>query len=294
MYMLPDEYEACRLRVAAALRALERALEELTRALAHRDVWVRGPLADPTQNLRSVCDAYATIDLAVAGAPNQSVVALAVVGVDRPTLLLAERVNTLKAQLRSECTPLQRIRRRVPRKEGGTEAIPVIRAILRSIQRSDLNLLAAYRKIPILGATPTRIAYTRARTRAVYRKRVEEIGDMLQQSDAPAAIRDRERLRGLRASETHLALVREHYENIRANVVYAELDRRGKGRVMVSAELPLLYLRKSGAPDPTVHFPEADRDESRPTRKPRQSRVEPDPWLESLPVHRYIPARPTR
>jgi hypothetical protein len=34
------------------------------------------------------------------------------------------------------------------------KAIPVIRVILRNIQRSDLNLLAAYRKIPILGAPP--------------------------------------------------------------------------------------------------------------------------------------------
>lgn len=34
--------------------------------------------------------------------------------------------------------------------------------ILRNIQRSDLNLLAAYRKIPILGAAPTTITYTRA------------------------------------------------------------------------------------------------------------------------------------
>ena len=35
-----------------------------------------------------------------------------------------------------------------------TKAIPVIKVILRNIQRSDLNLLAAYRKIPILSAPP--------------------------------------------------------------------------------------------------------------------------------------------
>jgi len=35
--------------------------------------------------------------------------------------------------------------------------------------------------------------------------------------------------------------VKEHYTNIRANVWFHGLDARSRGRVMVSAELPLLY-----------------------------------------------------
>jgi len=291
MYMKPDEYEQCRLEVAASVRALERALTDFVGALGHEPAHVIGPGPTNDHNLRAVCDAYSTIDLAMDGAPNQSVVALGVVGVPRHVVRLAERVNALKSELRTLCAPLQRVRRRVPRKEGGTEAIPVVRAILRSIQRSDLNLLAAYRKIPILGAMPVSISYTRARTRAVYRKRVEEIGDMLQQNDSPAAIRDRERLRGLRAAETHLALVRDHYENIRANVVYDGLDRRGKGRIMLSAELPILYYQKEGTSPPRVQFPEAAEVEAKPARKPRQSKIDSEPWLESLPVHRYLPTK---
>ena len=105
----------------------------------------------------------------------------------------------------------------------------------------------------------------------------------------PAAIRDRARLAGLRASETHLALVRDHYENIRANVVYAGLDRRGRGRVMISAELPILYLKRMGSEPPRISYPEPAGSEAKPPRKPRQSKIEPEPWLESLPVHRYLP-----
>lgn len=290
MYMRPDEYEQSRLRVAGALRALERALADLTAALTHDDLWVWGQAGGDRANRQALCDAYATIDLGVSDAPNQSVVVLGAAAVDRPILKLAEHINALKAELRAVCAPLQRIRRRVPRKEGGTEAIPVVRAILRSIQRSDLNLLAAYRKIPILGAQPASIAYTRARTRAVYRKSVAQIGDLLQASDAPAALRDRARLAELRAQETHLALVRDHYDNIRANVVYDGLDRRGRGRVMIAAELPILFLLKSGASPPRIQFPEDDPDGAKPARKPRQSRITPEPWLESLPVHRYLPA----
>jgi hypothetical protein len=67
-----------------------------------------------------------------------------------------------------------------------TKAISVIRVILRNIQR-DLNLLAAYRKIPILGAPPVSITYTRARTRAVYRNSIDELYEMLNTMEGPAA-----------------------------------------------------------------------------------------------------------
>jgi len=45
--------------------------------------------------------------------------------------------------------------------------------------------------------------------------------------------------------------VKEHYSNVRANVWFDGLDRRNRGRVMVSAELPLLYPlgRSKSLPD---------------------------------------------
>ena len=64
--------------------------------------------------------------------------------------------------------------------------------------------------------------------------------------EGPKAIADRARLAALPRRETHLALVKAHYQNIRANVLYAHLDPRGRGRVQVTAELPLLFP-KAGA-----------------------------------------------
>ena len=51
---------------------------------------------------------------------------------------------------------LHHIQVRIPVKgeKTATEAMSAMRVILRNIQRSDLNLLAAYRKIPILNAPP--------------------------------------------------------------------------------------------------------------------------------------------
>jgi hypothetical protein len=54
---------------------------------------------------------------------------------------------------------------------------------------------------------------------------------------------------------------------MRANVLYAHLDPRGRGRVQVAAELPLIYPPGAGE---------------------QQAKLEPQPFLESLPVYRYI------
>jgi hypothetical protein len=137
--------------------------------------------------------------------------------------------------------------------------LPAIRVALRNIQRSDLNLLAAYRKIPILGAPPATVTYTRANTRAVYRKTVEESAAMLENLSSPAAIADRELLLKLDRRVTHLALVKDRYQNIRANVLYARLDPKGRGRVQIAAELPLMYntgaRRGRRTEPPDVYFP---------------------------------------
>jgi hypothetical protein len=112
--------------------------------------------------------------------------------------------------------------------------------ILRNIQRSNLNLLAAYRKIPILGEPPVSITYTRARTRAVYRKSIDELYQMLTLMAGPKAAADRARLSTLGPKVKYPALTKAHYDNIRANITYSRLDSRGRGRVQLAAELPQL------------------------------------------------------
>jgi hypothetical protein len=116
--------------------------------------------------------------------------------------------------------------------QGGriVKLLPLVRVIFRELQHSDLDLLATYRKIPLLTG------------------RVEA---------------GRTRLARLPERETHLALVEERYDDVRANVTFQGLDSRNRGRVQVRAELPLLYpLRRSN---------------------------EDKPFLDTLPVHRYLP-----
>lgn len=277
--------------VARTLEALDRGLLSFVNALAHSDAVC--VLERPAQGaIRVACEAYSTIHYGMEDKMNTSVVCPGAIGVSTDLLKLAQSVNDLKADFKAVCTRLSQVKVRVPVKggESPTRAIPAIRAILRNIQRSDVNLLAAYRKIPILKTPPVLITFTRAFTRAVYQKSVDELYTMLLPSEHPKASADRARLQSLDPRETYLALVMQRYRNLRANVFYARLDARGRGRVQIAAELPILYA-KDRHEAPEIRFPEPDSATATPARS-RQSKTETTPFLESLPVYRYnMPAR---
>jgi len=174
--------------------------------------------------------------------------------------------------------------------KGGrvVKSLPLVRVILRELQHSDLSLLAAYRQIPVLTGRVKRVAYTRARTRAVYRKDRAAITMLLQGQDRPGTEDDLARVKRLPAAETHLALVKEHYANVRANVWFRGLDSRNRGRVLVSAELPLLYPLGRSKETPEIKYPTAEEGTSLPARE-RTGKLDVEPYLETLSVHRYRP-----
>jgi hypothetical protein len=282
------DISAHRPAIAKALLDLETAIERLTDALSHRPVTanIDGTTTDRSA-IRTACEAYSAINYEMDDEITDSVVCLGVIGAQSEVLKRAQAVNEAKAALKALFAPLQRVRVRVPEKGSSTtKAIPALRVILRNIQRSDLNVHAAYRKIPILDAPPATVTYTRANTRSVYRKTIDEIADMLSNIASPAAITDRERLSTLDRRETHLALVRYHYQNIRANILYARLDSKGRGRIQISAELPLIYATGRRTEPPEVLFPAEPDDITKPKRS-RASKLEPNPFLSSLPVYRY-------
>jgi hypothetical protein len=61
---------------------------------------------------------------------------------------------------------------------------------------------------------------------------------------------------------------------------------QGRGRIQIAAELPLMYATGRRTQLPEVRFP-SDADDSEPKRT-REAKLEPDPFLRSLPVHRYL------
>jgi hypothetical protein len=277
--------------IAEALRGLERTLELLTAALSHQAGPASAEHATTEAEARCrICEAYAAIDYAQDDEVNRSPVCLGVIGGAATVIDRAEVVNLAKTRLRAACAPLRNARVRVPVKDGQgrrvVKSLPLVRVILRELQRSDVNLLAAYRKIPILSGRIARVAYTRACTRAVYRKARAEVAAMLADSDRPGVEEDRVRLAQLPARETHLAFVKEHYTNVRANVWFHGLDARNRGRVQVAAELPLLYPLGRSKELPEILYPSEEEGNSLPSRH-RAGKLDDAPFLATLPVHRY-------
>ena len=292
--MTTPDHESHKRAIATALRDLEEALELLVHAVSHEAAPVAAERARTIADARRrICEAWATIDYGQEDEVNRSPTCLGVVGGSAAVIDRAEAVNAAKAQLKSVCAPLQNARVRVPVKDGQggrvVKSLPLVRVILRELQRSDLNLLAAYRKIPVLTGRVQRVVYTRALTRAVYRKSRADIIALLNASNRPSAAEDLERLRRLPAQETHLALVKERYTNVRANVWFDGLDARSRGRVMVAAELPLLYPLGRSKDLPEIRYPDAEQG-ARTTPIARTGKLEDVPFLDSLPVHRYRPA----
>jgi hypothetical protein len=279
--------------ISAALRALERELTAFGQALAHsRAVVSLAPPFASASPMETVATAYGAIDYAMEDEAHVTVTCVGVVGAPATVIEAAEGVNIAKAQLRAVCAPLHKHRMRIRRHtEEGIETVrmsTVVRVILASIGRSDLNLIAAYRRIPILEATPTRIAFTRTLTRKVRRVTRQELFDRLQHAHTAAAAADRDRL--LSISDGYLALAEPHSPNVRANVWYRDRDARSRDCVQLSAELPLLFRTQEPPALPEIGYP-TENDWLRTAdsaRRPRQTQLEAAPWLGSLPAYRYL------
>jgi hypothetical protein len=290
--VLTAEQRLHKAAVAAGLRELEQALARLIDALAHETGPVSAEVAlSDADARRRICEAYAAIDYGQEDAVNETRQCLGIAGVTVATLDRAEAVNAAKARLKALCTALRSQRVRTPVKDGQggqvVKSLPLVRVILRELQRSDLNLLAAYRKVPVLTGRVARVTYTRAHTRAVYRKSRSELEALLNVSNRLTAAADLARLRQLPASETHLALVKERQSHVRANVWFLGLDRRNRGRTQVIADLPILYPVGRHRDPAEINFPEPD------TGQPavqRTGKLEDTLFLQSLPVYRYRPA----
>lgn len=283
-----DQLDRGREEVSTALRSLERALAELVQALAHRadPLAVRDAPSDMSARQR-VVEAFGQIDYGVEDDVRATPVCVGVVGTSRDVIAMAERVNEAKARLRAICSAMHGVKVRLPTSadaHASTELVPLTRAILRSIQRSDLNLTAAYRRVPILELRPTVVAFTQAYTRKVERRERSVLLDQLLQSNKPGAERDCTRLRACR--DRWLAVVYSHYANVRANVWYDGLDSRGRGRVQVAAELPLLYAQGRKLAFPEVRWPNPVVRKGPAHERP--GRLADEPFLETMSVYRYL------
>lgn len=222
------------------------------------------------------------------------------VGSSSDTLLATNAVNTAKDALKDSVLTLRRLNIDIDRDPALNAALqqeltarpPLVNEALRRYGLRRLALKQCYRHIPVLSARPKSLRWTWARTRAITRITVSQAEQMLSQlGDGLHIQRQLLRLTELPKSEV-LAQVQDCAPHLRANVVYeTPLGATRAVRQMINAPLPVLFPAEPGEPLPLgwEDFKlSVDRNE-KPNRKRRNDqRLDPEPFLPAIRVHRYM------
>ncbi len=262
-----------------------------------REPWiVRFKSLRTESSRRAAADAYQQIEYRESDAVNQSVKCYGVVGVPRRLIHQAKRINRAKDELREAIAPVANRRIRIPGKDATGKRTVLVRelttVILRQIQSSSVNLLAAYRELPIIDEPVDELSFMLTRTRSVPRQTVHWLRGKLGADPSPLAIADLDRLANLDANE-YLVCPKAYYLRMRAHVFMRRLvhhpkkaNERIRARRIISADLPILIPMTATTPDPIIIEPKP----AATGRRHPPSRIEAEKTVESLHFYRMRPA----
>ena len=306
---------AHRPRIAHCLRRLDDRLQRFSEMVAHgggaglfggvsagpvvvyRPVWGEHDGRDVVEDYRAVAVRRA-LDTAVqalcaieyeeaAQRVNRSVRFLGALGAGEVLHEQAVRINLAKRDLQSAMAPLSGRMARVAA-DGHGAAGPEVAyrqlasIVLSQLQRPRVNLLAAYRALPIISEEVDEIRFVTVRTRSVPRATVAEVRARIGNEPSAAAREDLERLSALPPDE-YLVAPKAYYDRIRAHVYLRRLGSGARRAMRVCcAELPVLFPMTARRLEPTIRAPAPPRA----TRGSPPSRIEPAAIVESLGYYR--------
>ncbi|MGI9284541.1 MAG: hypothetical protein ACR2P1_04080 [Pseudomonadales bacterium] len=299
-------------RIAEELRALQHVLEDFGGALESEllHAVVFEPIgADEDNGVRPVgyrelgfaasveaaVTAYRTIDYGMSDRVNRSIKCYGAVGVLRRIMNMAVRVNREKSKFKATFREIANKRVRIAGRDSNNRPITELKAlstvILRQLQSSSVNRLAAYREVQLFDATPLSIAFTESHNRSVPTKSAAElIAELALRIDATVpdsiAADDIARLKALTDRNERLIDRKSLYPRMRANVKLREIDpKTDKQKTqMIVAEVPILYPITARMAPPDIHPPKV-------TAAPRQRALlsEPEPYIQTWPYYRLTP-----
>lgn len=284
--------------LARALARFEERLEYLlTRLRAERRysawAWQQGEGAGARA---AILDILRATDYVDSQDPNDSRIQPGLVCASPDTLAAAAALNQAKAELDAAYQVLSKKHIRFVDPFTGTRrTVTQARYAMIEIGRGRFHYRQSVRRIVICRSRPQQLTFSwaRASTRVRSLDR-ERILDMLRKRAEDGAtqhlIDDIERIAALPAGEP-LALVQRAYPNPRVHIRHGE-DARQR---LVPAVLPVFVPGAEGEPLPSfTPLPTTWQDRPIVRRRNRSgTRVDPEPFLSTLPVHRYL-SNPSR
>jgi hypothetical protein len=272
--------------VGKALRNLDTALARLDKLLATDCSWVsvegEANFSAAMAKVRAAC---AEIDGETAG--HRAMPGCRGIVAATPRVIAAAHcANAAKGELRVACAGLRGtadVKR--PDKDGRPSwvSIPRHRLLLMALGRPNLNLFAAYRKIPILTGVPKRVRFGIQRAYTVKPIAREKIAARLRRRHDVDSFEDLRKVDQLPRSETTLALREPSRPYPLARVLFEGFNRQGRTSEKISTIVPILYPAAGVAPTVLYAGPRGCPRTSRSGRKicPRQ-------YLKTMRVHRYL------
>lgn len=216
-----------------------------------------------------------------------------IVGAGADTLLAARACNAAKEEFKTAVLALKTLDRietkgvmaDLHRRWEG------VAVAMRRMGAARLNLKQAYRHIPLLERRPLKIGFTWSKQgRVIQRTSVATARRLLEQRVETPQIRlELQRLAEIDEQEM-LARIRSVCPHLRANIVFAESDTTEAPRRLMQAPLPILVPLQPGEPLPdfvaVLPYPSTS-----PRLRRADVRIEDEPFLPSIRVHRYRDSR---
>lgn len=269
-----------------AVRHLDSALARLDELLASDYRWVSvGDESSPSAAMAKVRAAYTEID----GDPSPDRRALpgcrAIVAVTPRVIAAACSVNNAKTELQAVCKGLRGMVYvgMTCRNDRVTRNPSRLSLALEAVGRPDLNMFAAYRKVPILTGAPRRVVLTIRQSRAVYRTPRDTIANRLRSRSDADSIDDLSQIQQLQQSEATLALLTTSRPFPEAGVWFDGFDARGRSYFNFATGMPIIYVAAGATP--AVEYKGSTHS---PSRKPVVVSVCPNQYLKTMRVHRYL------
>jgi hypothetical protein len=272
--------------VGKALRNLDSALARLDELLATDCSWVsvEGE-ANFSTAMAKVRAAYAEIE-GDTGEHRAMPGCRGIVAATPRVIAAAHRVNAAKGELIVACNGL-RGHTSVKRfnQEGRPTWVSIHRSrlLLTALGRPNLNLFAAYRKIPILTGIPQRVRFGSRYGYSVGSVTRETIADQLRRRHDADSLEDLRRVDQLPRRETTLALRDNSRLYPFAGVLFEGFNGQGRTSEDMSTFVPILYPAAGVAPTVLYAGPRSCPRTNRTGRK-----ICPQQYLKTMRVHRYL------
>jgi hypothetical protein len=222
----------------------------------------------PKKGKQLAADAIAQLEYIEDEPKNRSVRCYGAIGVSMRLIQQIQGVNRAKDAFRDALKPLsgKTMRVSVRHADGSSERVmrELITVMMRRLELARVNVLAAYRHIPVFDEQVRTLRFNHVTSKSVEKKTAEQLIDMLANSHESTAGEDIARLRQIPEDEP-LSRRKSGYDRVMARITAArryQHEESGRMRYymqQIPAELPVFFPMHPSWPEPEINKPSFER-----------------------------------